>query len=322
MKAEQPPQHFVETNYEHLDWVAIPAGLAAGEDKQPLNRKQLKNWPLVLAAKQIPWRSQRNVANQWQLEVPAPYYLTACSELRQFEQENCNWPPPVNSVETTENTVVTIWILILLGLFHNLTTGQISLPAFAAIDWFSAGTADAQKILAGQWWRTITALTLHSGGLHLSGNILFGGIIITRLAHLLRSGPAWFFIIISGALGNLLNALVHGRNHQSIGFSTAVFAALALLCVSTMKLQSAPSWRRWPIPLMAGCALLALLGTSGEQTDLGAHLFGFISGIICAVSAFKITLPALVRTRLNTLLSLLTALMLVGAWALALYASR
>ncbi len=322
MKAEQPPQHSVEIDHEHSDWVAIPAGLTAGKDTQPLTRKQIKNWPLVLSAKQIPWRSRQNIANQWEIEVPASHYLTACRELNQFEEENRNWPPHVNAVETSENTAVTIWVLILLALFHNLTSQQIQLPHFPAIDWFSIGTADAQKILAGQWWRTITALTLHSGGIHLSANILFGGIIIIRLAHLLRSGPAWFLILISGALGNFLNALVHGRNHQSIGFSTAVFSALALLCICTMTLQRTSSWRRWPLPLMAGCALLALLGTSGEQTDLGAHLFGFISGIICAVIALKITIPDFIRARLNTLLSLVTAVMLLGAWALAQFSGN
>ena len=31
---------------------------------------------------------------------------------------------------------------------------------------------------------------------------------------------------------------------------------------------------------MAGAALLAMLGSSGERTDLGSHLFGLLSGLV------------------------------------------
>ncbi len=44
-----------------------------------------------------------------------------------------------------------------------------------------------------------------------------------------------------------------------------------------------PRGIRGALPLAAGVALLADLGTGGERTDLGAHAFGFILGI--AVSA-------------------------------------
>jgi hypothetical protein len=36
---------------------------------------------------------------------------------------------------------------------------------------------------------------------------------------------------------------------------------------------------RGALPLVAGVALLADLGTGGERTDLGAHAFGFIVGV-------------------------------------------
>ena len=318
MKANPPLQAPADTHYDQLDWLPIPARLSAGKDAQHLTKKQLQDWSLVLAAKQIPWRSQLNATNHSELYVPAPFFLAACHELRQFEAENRNWPPRIEEIKTTENTVATIWILILLAVFHNLTTHQINIPNLPNFDWFSAGNADAEKIVSGQWWRTVTALTLHSGALHLTGNIIFGGIIITRLAHLLSSGPAWFLIIVSGAIGNLINALVHGQNHHSIGFSTSVFAALAILSVTTMALQTRYSWRRWPLPLMAGCALLALMGTSGEQTDLGAHLFGFFSGILCAAMALKLPLPAVIRKHINGLFALFTGILLVGSWMLAL----
>ncbi len=34
------------------------------------------------------------------------------------------------------------------------------------------------------------------------------------------------------------------------------------------------------LPLGAGLALLSMLGSGGERTDLMAHLFGFMTGLI------------------------------------------
>ena len=37
-------------------------------------------------------------------------------------------------------------------------------PRAAGADWFAAGASDAERVLHGEWWRTITALTLHADG--------------------------------------------------------------------------------------------------------------------------------------------------------------
>jgi len=307
-----------DSDIDQLSWIKVPAGLNDGEDREPLSKQKLKSWVLVLAAKQIPWQTVKQDRNSWELRVPASDYQNACRELRLYEAENRNWPPPPVLPEHFENTSVTIWVMILLAVFHNITLHQGNLFGHAPLDWYGAGNADAQKILAGQWWRIFTALTLHGGTLHLVGNIVAGGIIIARLANLLRSGPAWFLVIISGGLGNLVNALAHGTNHSSIGFSTAVFAALAILATSTMMLRRRELWRRWPLPLAAGCGLLALLGTSGEQTDLGAHLFGFIMGIVSAAIVFRFRRTSFTENRVNLALALLTISIMAGSWWLAL----
>lgn len=307
-----------DPDIDQLTWIKVPTNLSDGEDRQTLSKQKLKVWVLVLEAKQIPWQTVKQDRNNWELRVPATAYRKACQELRQFEAENRNWPPRPALPEHFENTSVTIWVLILLAVFHNIALHQVNPFGHLPVDWYAAGNADAQKILAGQWWRIFTALTLHSGTLHLIGNIVAGGIIIARLANLLRSGPAWFLVIISGGLGNLVNALVHGTNHRSIGFSTAVFAALAILATSTMMLHRRDLWRRWPLPLAAGCGLLALLGTSGEQTDLGAHLFGFGMGIVCAVIVFRFRKTSFPDSRMNIALAMLTIFVLAGSWWLAL----
>ena len=264
---------------DHLDWLPIPSQLKDGLSSHPLSKRQLRNWTLVLQARQIPNRSTR-IDHGWQLQVPTAHYHTALEELLSYESANRNWPPPP-PVEhpQQENTASTIWVLIVLGLFHILTQKQINLFGHTPVDWYTLGNAHAGKILNGEWWRLVTALTLHSGGVHLAGNIAVGGIFINRLCRDLGSGLGWSLVLLSGILGNLANAFVQNPDHRSIGASTAVFGAVGLLAtINTLRYRTNLR-HRWPMPVAAALGLLALLGAGGENTDIGAHLFGFIFGV-------------------------------------------
>ncbi len=276
MKSMIEEQHL---EIEQLDWVPIPPGLEDGLADQTIPKRKLKSWVLVLQARQIPCRSEK-IDNKWQLLIPVDQYQNACHELIQYEKENQNWPPPP-PVERKlhENTASTIWVLILLAIFYNVTQHQINLFGHHPVHWVELGNAHAEKIVDGEWWRLITALTLHSGPLHLAGNITLGGIFMVRLCRLLGSGRAWLLVLSTGTLGNLLNALVQSPDHRSIGASTAVFGAIGLLATINMLHFRNNLRRRWPLPIAAALGLLALLGASGENTDIGAHLFGFLAGI-------------------------------------------
>ena len=148
------------------------------------------------------------------------------------------------------------------------------------LDWLSAGAADAGLILGGEWWRAITALSLHADFGHLASNIVAGAILAILSSQILGSGLTWLTILLAGASGNLLNALMQPAPHIAIGASTAVFAALGVLAALQWRseVRWTRGWRRW-LPLAAGVALLAVLGTGGERTDVGAHLTGFVMGV-------------------------------------------
>ncbi len=304
---------------EQLDWVPVPPGLRDGLWDQVISKRKLKTWTLVLQARQIPCRSEK-IDHNWQLFVPTDQYQKACQELIQYEIENRNWPPPPPvERKLQENTASTIWILIILAIFYNVTQQQINLFGHHPVDWVELGNAHTEKILHGEWWRLITALTLHSSPLHLVSNIALGGIFMVRLCRLLGSGRAWFLVLSAGAFGNLLNAVVQSPDHRSIGASTAVFGAVGLLATINMLHFRNNLRRRWPLPLAAALGLLALLGTSGENTDIGAHLFGFLAGIgLGLVSEYlpqKLKWP---RERINRGLALFSALLILVAWWIAL----
>jgi rhomboid protease GluP len=62
--------------------------------------------------------------------------------------------------------------LLLLGFFA--VTG----PRAAGSAWFAAGASDAERVLHGEWWRTITALTLHADSAHVVSNVGVGAFVI------------------------------------------------------------------------------------------------------------------------------------------------
>jgi membrane associated rhomboid family serine protease len=88
-------------------------------------------------------------------------------------------------------------------------------------------------------------------------------------------------MLASGLLGNLLNAWLQHPDHRAVGASTAIFGAVGLLAAISMARyrHNLRARRRWTLPVAAALGLLAMLGVGGENTDLGAHLFGFLFGL-------------------------------------------
>jgi rhomboid protease GluP len=150
------------------------------------------------------------------------------------------------------------------------------------LDWWSAGAGQAGLIVDGEWWRAATALGLHADLGHLAGNLAFGGLLGLLLAQPLGVGFAWLAILLAGAAGNAVNAVLHPAAHTGVGASTAVFAALGLLAALNVR-RRASVWgrglRRW-LPLGAAAMLLAYMGVGGERTDVGAHVAGLATGAL------------------------------------------
>jgi len=280
---------------------------------------QAKSWALVLDSRSIPCRITCDESG-WQLLVPEQHLATARAELRLFEESNRNWPPPPPTTRILlENTLPTISILILLATFHNLTQLGISLPGHGIADLHDLGAVHGVAIRAGQWWRLVTALTLHADFTHLLGNLTIGGALIILLCRELGSGLAWSLLLGAGILGNLANAWVQSPDHRSLGASTAVFGAVGIFSAISMLRRRKQLLRGLFAAVAAGLALLTLLGSEGKQTDLGAHLFGFAFGVLLGLAA-ELLLDGQARPgrRLNTLLALAAVAVVAAAWWAAL----
>ncbi|MFP4156002.1 MAG: rhomboid family intramembrane serine protease [Opitutales bacterium] len=149
-----------------------------------------------------------------------------------------------------------------------------------------AGRVDAVAVMAeGELWRVVTALTLHADVVHLVSNLVAGAGFAFFVARFFGAAAGWFLILLSGMIGNLLNAWVYyPEPHFSIGASTAVFAALGLMTGVGSRLALADSeggWMlpRWLLPAFGGLTLLGLLGVGEGPVDVAAHISGFLCGI-------------------------------------------
>ena len=128
----------------------------------------------------------------------------------------------------------------------------------------------------GAWWRAVTALTLHADVLHLAGNIVAALVFVSAVGRWLGGGlgalaRSWR----PATAGNLLTAVRHHTNHDSVGASTATFAALGLIAglqvARRLRLRTRPGYA-W-VPIGAGLGMFAMLGVAAG-TDYYAHLFG------------------------------------------------
>jgi membrane associated rhomboid family serine protease len=302
-----------EPTWQTLDPQGVDQRLSS-----PLNRQRARTWALVLEARGLRCRLEKQ-AGRWFLWVPEKELSRALDELRHYETENRHWPPTVAPpVPLQGNSLITLSLLALLGIFHNLS--NLHLPEFQGqnIDWLQLGNADVGAICAGQWWRAVTALTLHADGLHLLGNLLIGGFFIDRLNRELGGGRGWALVLLAGTLGNLANALMQPASHRSVGLSTAVFGTVAILAVRSARHHRHFLQRRWPLPLAAALALLGLLGSGGQLTDIGGHLWGFVAGLGLGWLSCLLWPNERVTDRWSDLLAGLgAAALVVGSWLMA-----
>jgi membrane associated rhomboid family serine protease len=304
----------------HGDWLVIAPELIVGSMSR-LSQKRVRLWSLVLDARYIPCQIVALSAESISLLVPPYRFDEACQELRHFEQENDQWPPEALPTRPMiENTLATLSVLILLATFHNITQFDTVQTGISMPDWVSIGNAQAAKILDGQWWRLVTALTLHADWAHLSSNLAIGGIFVIFLCRELGSGLAWSLLLGAGTLGNLVNAYMQPASHSSVGASTAVFGAVGILAALSLVRYRHNLLKRWIFPVAGALSLLALLGTEGKNTDLGAHLFGFVyGGFLGLITEYVIGRHGRPGWLLNATLALFSITVVVVAWWAALH---
>jgi membrane associated rhomboid family serine protease len=189
--------------------------------------------------------------------------------------------------------------------------------------WFAAGTASAEAIIRGAWWRAVTALTLHADIAHVAGNAAALIIFVSALGRWLGGGMAALLLLFTGFAGNLLNAYLHGGHHDSIGASTAAFGALGILgglqFVRRYRFTARLDRRRRALAAIAAClGLFAMLGVGQRaEIDVMAHVTGLGAGLVTGLGT-ALLLRRPLRPLVQALLLVASAAIVVGCWWRAL----
>jgi membrane associated rhomboid family serine protease len=274
---------------------------------------QAGDWALVLEAAAIRHRVDEHDGH-FALVIDEADVGAATQALAGFDEEGApEQQPPAPDAGWSP-----LGVLCAVGL-----TGMflVSGPSNRASVWFTAGSAQADLILHGGWWRAVTALTLHADWLHLASNALAGLVFMSAVGRWLGGGLGGILILLTATAGNFLTAVRHRGHHDSIGASTATFAALGLIAglqvARRLQLRTRPGYF-W-VPIGAGLGLFAMLGV-GAGTDYWSHLLGLGSGIVFGAGWAVLQLRRGWRAPSwpwQFLLATLTIGIIAGSWLIA-----
>jgi membrane associated rhomboid family serine protease len=300
-------------------WLALrPGKILHDATDGGMDFDRCRLWALVLEARGINLLAACDDQG-WKILVPATDLMRAEDEIRTYEEKNRFWPPRIHSAPVRDNLLATLSLLLLLGIFHNLRILETDLLGIAPQKWIEAGAMQVQKVRDGQWWRVVTALSLHNGGLHLMANLAAGALFIGRLCRRSGTGRGWAMVLAAGALGNAINAVLQSPSHTAVGASTAIFGAVGILGTQGLFPRAQRRGLRRLLPVAAALGLLGFLGTSGSNTDVGAHLWGFAAGLLIGwiSSRDSSKQPPLADTA-NTVFGLAALALFLFCWWLAL----
>lgn len=305
-------------------------------------------WITILASRGLPYRLAGR-GNRLRLYVPALLEKLARTELAAVAEETRNPVPQQPEPPARHNAHWVLLTLLALICWHGirmhwgLATFVPGLPNITPEAWLNLGALDVFRVSRlHEWYRCVTALTLHADSQHLFGNVLFGAPFLILLCRRIGFGPGLALVVLAGTLGNGLNVLYRPADHVSLGFSTALFGTVGVLSgflalqgwlfragtqsdpaspgTPVLTIRDKLSWRRGILLLAAGTGILAMLGTEGARTDYAAHLFGLLAGF-CTGGVYSVLLRragGAFSWTTEMLLGLGGVLLVIGSWRLAL----
>ena len=258
------------------------------------NKESRKNADLilvVLASQSVRAVIETDSSGLYKILVPGNDLLNARQQLEKYTRENQTNPPPVPHIPApTFCSPAALALAFVLLAVHYITT-TLGLHKQAILDF----GASSYYLGQGQSFRAVTALFLHSDTGHLLGNM--AGIILLAgpLLRVTGSGQGLLLLLAAGTAGNLISESFGRDLRLSIGASTAVMAAAGLLGARRMTIDAHPGYSIFPklkglMPFAAAATLTAMF-SHGENTDVSAHLFGFLAGTGIGLCYYPLSAP-------------------------------
>jgi membrane associated rhomboid family serine protease len=275
------------------------------------SKAQALDWSLVLISQGIDSTVLRRESDEaWLLEIAQQDESRALETIEAYERENsASWKKELPGSGLLFDARSIVWFVTLALLFWAQPWADLK----------PHGIMDSASVAKGEWWRFMTAVTLHADVAHLAANISTGILFLGLAMGCFGAGNALLLSLLGGALGNVATYLAHlNEPFRSLGASGMVMASLGLLTAhSLMFARDEKPTLLVGRGLMAGCLLVVLLGFS-PKSDVMAHVGGFIGGTVLGVMAMG-GRRFLFRRSINVLSTFLFVGMLLSAWWLALH---
>jgi len=162
-------------------------------------------------------------------------------------------------------------MLVLCVAVHGLQRG------LGSNEVLNAGSLYGPDVVAGQWWRLLTAGFLHGGWLHLGVN-MFSLVVLGRgLEALLDRAGSWLFpfLYLGSLTGGSLGALLLEFDIPAVGASGAIFGLLGASVAIPQRLGM--GWNGFGVVPWLGLNLVFTFASDGISR--GGHIGGLVVGL-------------------------------------------
>lgn len=259
------------------------------DDKE--SRKQADLILVVLASQSVRAVIDTGPDGLYNILVPDGDVFKARQQLKKYAQEN--QAPPRPSPHVPAGIFFSPSALVLaffLAAIHYIITTR-GLHKQAILDFGSSSYYLSQ----GQTFRAVTALFLHSDMDHLLGNMAGIVVLAGPLLRVTGYGQGLLLLLAAGTAGNLISESFGRDLRLSIGASTAVMAAAGLLGARRMTIGAELGHSIFPklkvLAPFAAAATLTAMFSHGENTNVSAHLFGFLAGTGIGLCYYPLSEP-------------------------------
>jgi rhomboid protease GluP len=159
------------------------------------------------------------------------------------------------------------------------------------------GALIPQDVLAGQWWRLLSANFLHFGWIHLTTNML-SLYVIGPLVELTFGKIPFFLIYLLSGIGSMLFfsvlTIIHQENIILVGASAAIMGLVGTTLAIFLRMWWQERTKRSTIRLISIILIIlfqSILDFLVPRVSFFSHLFGLIWGFCLGTIALIFIKP-------------------------------
>lgn len=202
-------------------------------------------------------------------------------------------PPPRKPRRSAKEIVFTVAVLMifinvivfLADLYFVAKQGGNVLEDGGPLYWWGTLFANID-VLDHQYYRMLTCMFLHSGFMHLAGNMVTLYFIGTALEKVVGHVRFLVIYIVGGLVGSVVQYIYYTNASSEpvamLGASGAIFAAIGAFLYVLIRNYKEINRRTIPRYIVY-IALSIYSGVANPQISLSAHLGGFFGGLVLAV---------------------------------------